>query len=174
MIHEDIYNINACSEKNIADRRSREMLHKAKKMNPEADVVAAFNSARKELVNNKVSKSVNWFAYVTSDVYNLLVDSELAKTVKGSTVNVDEGDVYKFKNFILRELADELFIGEENIYFAAANVGQAGVGIPLARTMDSEDFGGVVLQGAGKLGKYVPEKNKKAIIKATLAEVVGG
>lgn len=37
----DIYIINTCSVTNIADRKSRQMLHKAKKMNPEAVVVAA-------------------------------------------------------------------------------------------------------------------------------------
>ena len=36
----DIYVINTCTVPNIADRKSRQMLHKAKKMNPEAIVVA--------------------------------------------------------------------------------------------------------------------------------------
>ncbi|KEZ90034.1 tRNA (N(6)-L-threonylcarbamoyladenosine(37)-C(2))-methylthiotransferase MtaB [Lacrimispora celerecrescens] len=37
----DVYIINTCSVTNIADRKSRQMLHRAKKMNPEAVVVAA-------------------------------------------------------------------------------------------------------------------------------------
>ena len=37
----DLYVINTCSVTNIADRKSRQMLHKAKKMNPNAIVVAA-------------------------------------------------------------------------------------------------------------------------------------
>ena len=37
----DVYIINTCSVTNIADRKSRQMLHKAKKMNPLAVVVAA-------------------------------------------------------------------------------------------------------------------------------------
>lgn len=37
----DIYIINTCTVTNIADRKSRQMLHKAKKMNPAAIVVAA-------------------------------------------------------------------------------------------------------------------------------------
>lgn len=37
----DIYIINTCSVTNIADRKSRQMLHKAKKKNPNAIVVAA-------------------------------------------------------------------------------------------------------------------------------------
>ena len=37
----DVYVINTCSVTNIADRKSRQMLHRAKKMNPAAVVVAA-------------------------------------------------------------------------------------------------------------------------------------
>lgn len=36
----DVYVINTCTVTNIADRKSRQMLHKAKKMNPDAIVVA--------------------------------------------------------------------------------------------------------------------------------------
>lgn len=36
----DVYIVNTCTVTNIADRKSRQMLHKAKKMNPEAIVVA--------------------------------------------------------------------------------------------------------------------------------------
>lgn len=37
----DIYVINTCTVTNMADRKSRQMLHRAKKMNPDAIVVAA-------------------------------------------------------------------------------------------------------------------------------------
>ncbi|MBP3665365.1 MAG: radical SAM protein, partial [Tyzzerella sp.] len=37
----DVYVINTCTVTNMADRKSRQMLHKAKKMNPDAIVVAA-------------------------------------------------------------------------------------------------------------------------------------
>lgn len=37
----DVYVINTCTVTNIADRKSRQMLHKARKMNPQAIVVAA-------------------------------------------------------------------------------------------------------------------------------------
>ena len=37
----DIYIVNTCTVTNIADRKSRQMLHRAKKQNPEALVVAA-------------------------------------------------------------------------------------------------------------------------------------
>lgn len=37
----DVYIINTCSVTNMADRKSRQMLHRAKKRNPDAVVVAA-------------------------------------------------------------------------------------------------------------------------------------
>lgn len=36
----DIYIVNTCTVTNIADRKSRQMLHRAKKRNPDAVVVA--------------------------------------------------------------------------------------------------------------------------------------
>lgn len=37
----DVYVINTCTVTNMADRKSRQMLHRARKMNPNAVVVAA-------------------------------------------------------------------------------------------------------------------------------------
>lgn len=135
----------------------------------EEDVVKTFNEASKIFVNNKVSKDVARVAYVTSDVYNFIVDAKLVSTGKGSTVNIDDNEYLKFKGFILDELADEYFQKGENIIFAADNVGVAGVGIEIYRMLDSEDFAGVAIQSAGKFGKYIPEKNQKAVVKAKLA-----
>ena len=138
----------------------------------EAGVTKLFADARKAFVNNKVSNSIAWVAYVTADVFNFLIDSELAKTDKNSSVNIDAQAMYKFKGFELVELPDDKFVATENAYFVADGVGQAGVAIPVARTFESEDFAGVALQGSGKLGKYIPEKNEKAILKATLTAPV--
>ena len=137
----------------------------------EEDVIKTFNDASKLFVNNKVSKNVARVAYVTSDVYNFIVDAKLVSTGKGSTVNIDDNEYYKFKGFILDEIADEYFQKGENVVFAADNVGAAGVGIEIYRMLDSEDFAGVAIQSAGKFGKYIPEKNQKAIVKAKLAAV---
>lgn len=140
----------------------------------EAGVTAAFAEARKTFVNNGVSNSIAWVAYLTADVYNFLIDSKLATTDKNSSVNVDTQTMYKFKGFELVELPDAKFQTGENAYFVADGVGVAGVAIPVARTMDSEDFAGVALQAAGKLGKYIPDKNKKAILKAKLVAIPAG
>ena len=140
----------------------------------EDGVTDVFVEARKHFVNNKVSKNINWVAFVTPDVYNFLIDSDLATTAKNSSANVDTQTLYQFKGFILEELSDDKFKEDEQIYFAAENVGVAGLGIPVTRAIDSEDFAGVALQGAGKLGKYIPEKYRVAILKATPTEAVPG
>lgn len=140
----------------------------------ETGVTNAFAEAHKKFVNNNVSNAVAWVAYVTADVYNFLIDSKLATTAKNSSANVDEQTLYKFKGFELVELPDAKFQTGDNVYFVADGVGVAGVAIPIARTMDSEDFAGVALQAAGKLGKYIPDKNKKAILKAKLVAIPAG
>lgn len=135
------------------------------------DIIKAFNDANKEFINNKVARGVGRVAYVNADVYNMIVDNNLATTAKGSTVNIDRNEIKMFKGFIVEPLADEYFQKGENIIFAADNVGVAGVGIEVYRVLDSEDFAGVAIQAAAKYGKYIPEKNKKAIIKAKLSAV---
>ena len=140
----------------------------------EDGVTNAFAEAHKKFVNNGVSNSIAWVAYVTADVYNFLIDSKLATTAKNSSANVDEQTLYKFKGFELVELPNVKFQTGDNVYFVADGVGVAGVAIPVARTMDSEDFAGVALQAAGKLGKYIPDKNKKAILKAKLVAIPAG
>ena len=49
----DVYIINTCTVTNIEDRKSRQMLHKARKMNPEAIVIAAgcYVQAQKNMEN---------------------------------------------------------------------------------------------------------------------------
>lgn len=136
----------------------------------EEGVIKTFNEASKIFLNNKVAKGLPRVAYVNADVYNFLVDSKLASTSKNSTVNIDGNEYRVFKNFILDELPDDYFQKGENIVFAADNVGVAGVGIEIYRMLDSEDFAGVAIQSAAKFGKYIPEKNKKAILKAKLTQ----
>lgn len=55
----DIYIINTCSVTNIADRKSRQMLHKAKKMNPNAIVIAAGCYAQADSENVQKDEAVD-------------------------------------------------------------------------------------------------------------------
>lgn len=84
----DIYVINTCTVTNIADRKSRQMLHKAKKMNPDAIVVATgcyVQAAGEEILkdeaidvvigNNNKSKLVEIIEeYINNNAHNAVLD----------------------------------------------------------------------------------------------------
>lgn len=55
----DIYIINTCTVTNIADRKSRQMLHRARKMNPNAVVVAAGCYVQAQEEQQKVDPSID-------------------------------------------------------------------------------------------------------------------
>lgn len=160
--------LNGLLSKTISDNAGETLTGALK----EDDVIKAFNDAHAKFVNNHVTKDITWVAYVNTDVYTILVDSKLTNVGKHSAVNIDNQELDKFKGFVIVELSDEYFQKGEQIYFAADNVGVVGVGIEVYRLIDSEDFNGVAIQSAAKYGKYIPEKNKKAIIKAKLTPAV--
>lgn len=135
----------------------------------EEALIKLFFESRKTFINKKVSKSRTWNAYVTPDVYDILINSKLATTAKNSSANVDEQILYKFKGFVLRELPEEYFQKNTTSIFVPDNIGVVGLGIDTYRTIDSADYNGVAIQGAGQLANYVPEDNKVAIIKAQIA-----
>lgn len=189
-IHEGIDNVtvNDVADKVVAERLEEnalaqteyinELLAKALSDNAsetltgqmtEEGVTKTFAKARKKFVNNKISKNIAWVAYVTSDVYDFLIDSKLATTAKNSSANIDEQSLYKFKGFVLEETPDEYFQTGEQVMFVVDGVGIAGVGLQIVRTIDADDFYGVAIQGAGKYGKYIADENKVGILKAKLA-----
>jgi hypothetical protein len=61
-----------------------------------------------------------------------------------------------------------MFEDGECCYAYIEGVGKAFTGINTARTIESEDFDGVALQGAGKAGEYILPANKKAVVKVTV------
>lgn len=139
----------------------------------EDGITKVFNDAHKDFTNNLVSKEIAWVAYVNTDVYNLLADHKLLTTAKGSTVNIDKQYVEMFKGFVIEEVPDANFESGDSIYFAADNVGVAGVGVQVYRLLDSEQFAGVAIQSAAKYVEYIPDINKKAIEKAKLTGTGG-
>lgn len=104
---------------------------------------------------------------VCSDLYNAIVDHPLNTTSKNSNVNIEGNEVVKFKGFLVEEIPDELFQSKECAYAYIAGVGKAFTGINTARTIESEDFDGVALQGAGRAGEFILNDNKKAVVKVT-------
>ena len=109
----DIYIINTCTVTNIADRKSRQMLHKAKKENPEAIVVAVgcyvetgIDGVKKDesidlaVGNNKKSEIV--------EILNTFLDAKGVNkdNTLGGTSIIDINHTNEFENMLLSELPE--------------------------------------------------------------------
>src|SRR5690625_206851 len=113
-------------------------------------------------------------ARVNADLYNAIVNGGLAVKEKGSSIGIDRNEVYMFKDFVIEPLPSSLFQEGEIAYTYVPNIGKAFTGINTARTIESEDFDGVALQGAGKAGEFILDDNKLAVAKVTFGGGSGG
>lgn len=135
------------------------------------NVLVLFNALSKYY--NNIEAVGTKRAKVCADLYNAIVDHKLTTTSKGSVANIDENGVVKFKGFLIEEVPDDLFQTGEVAYVYIDGVGKAFTGINTARTIESEDFDGVALQGAGKAGEFILPDNKKAVCKVLLNSEYG-
>lgn len=135
------------------------------------NVLVIFNALSKYY--NNIEAVGTKRAKVCADLYNAIVDHRLTTTSKGSVANIDENGVVKFKGFLIEEVPDDLFQTGEVAYVYIDGVGKAFTGINTARTIESEDFDGVALQGAGKAGEFILPDNKKAVCKVLLDSEYG-
>lgn len=135
------------------------------------NVLALFNALSKYY--NNIEAVGTKRAKVCADLYNAIVDHRLTTTSKGSVANIDENGVVKFKGFLIEEVPDDLFQTGEVAYVYIDGVGKAFTGINTARTIESADFDGVALQGAGKAGEFILPDNKKAVCKVLLNSEYG-
>lgn len=132
----------------------------------EDEVIEVFNDMAVHFKNNRVR--VRKYAYVRPDVYNIIVDSGLATTGKNSSVNIDDNEILKFKDFFVINTPEDNFEEGDVAYFAAEGVLVPFVGVEIYRAIESEAFAGVALQSYAKGGTFVLEDNKKAIVKVVL------
>ncbi len=114
----DIYIINTCSVTNMADRKSRQMLHRARKQNPEAIVVAvgcyvqadAFCIAQDEaidlLVGNNLKKNI-------ADILNRFMEWDKALP---EDLNEEE------KNFLRKTLDNTTIVDVKKVDFEDAKM----------------------------------------------------
>jgi len=109
-------------------------------------------------------------ARVNADLYNAIVNGGLAVREKGSTVGIDRNEIYMFKDFVIEGLPATLFQDGEIAYTYIPNIAKAFTGINTARTIESEDFDGLALQGAGKAGEFILDDNKLAVAKVTIGD----
>lgn len=105
---------------------------------------------------------------VNTSLYNALVKLGLTVREKGSTVNINGNELPLYKDFAIQTIPDALLTDGTDSYAAYSyitGVGKAFTGIVTTRTIQSEDFDGVALQGAGKAGEFMLDDNKKAVVK---------
>ena len=91
----DIYIINTCTVTNMADRKSRQMLHRAKKMNPEAIVVAAGCYVQTE--KDKVDECIDIIIgnNKKKDILEILREYEAQETVKKELIDINHTKEYE-------------------------------------------------------------------------------
>ena len=107
----DVYIINTCTVTNIADRKSRQMLHKAKKENPEAIVVAVgcyVETGREGVIkdecidlavgNNKKSEIV--------EILNSFLDARGDDKTLGGTSVVDINNTHEYEEMQLTNMPE--------------------------------------------------------------------
>lgn len=127
------------------------------------DVNKLFETAVEKYTDLEVVVPIR--AYVTTAVYNAIIDASLTTTGKGSAVDIDANGIARFRGITLTKTPTQ-YMADQAVIFTPDNIGRAFAGIATARTIESTDFDGVELQGAGKAGQWVADDNKKAIFKA--------
>jgi len=135
----------------------------------DASVIALFNAISKYKVNTEIDSDLT--AYVTSDLYNAVVDLASNTTAKNSSVSIDTNGVVKYKGTFIEETADAYFTGDTIAYVTANSIVIPFVGIEEARTIEATQFSGVEIQASSKGGAFILDDNKKAIIKVTTVPV---
>lgn len=93
----DIYIINTCTVTNIADRKSRQMLHKAKKMNPGAIVVAAgcYVQASKEELKKDEAIDIVIGNNKKKDLVSILKAYEINQEEEEAIIDVNHTSEYE-------------------------------------------------------------------------------
>ena len=127
------------------------------------DVNTVFEEASERYTDLEVVVPVR--AYVTAEVYNAIIDHQLVTTSKGSAVNIDENGIVRFRDIVVTKTPTRYMAGK-SIIFSPDNIGRAFTGITVVRTIQSENFAGVALQGAGKAGQWISDDNRQAIFTA--------
>lgn len=87
----DIYIVNTCSVTNIADKKSRQMLHRAKKRNPESIVIAAgcYVQSAKELLEQDESVDIVISNNKKKDITDIVNDYINVRKNEGGDVPAD-------------------------------------------------------------------------------------
>lgn len=102
----DIYIINTCTVTNMADRKSRQMLHKARKMNPDAVIVAAGCYVQTE--EGQVDESIDIIVGNNrkKDIVEILAAYEEEKNSEYYDARLDIGHTREYEELNLSKTAE--------------------------------------------------------------------
>ncbi len=102
----DVYIINTCSVTNIADRKSRQMLHRAKKQNPDAVVVAAgcYVQAAAEELKEDLAVDVIIGNNKKQDLVPIL--EEYFKDKSDSSYVIEISETHEYERLSIHKIAD--------------------------------------------------------------------
>lgn len=123
------------------------------------DELAAYY-VNQEVVGDKVAK-------VNTSLYNAIIKHPLATTGKNSAVNIDTNGILQFRGFTINQVPDAKFPEGTAALVYVRGSGKPFLGINTARAIESEDFDGRALQGAGKYGCFVTLDNLRSVTKVT-------
>lgn len=165
---EQTYNLNVSNGKFISEVAGETV--ELNELN-DAAVIELFNQLSVYYTDNRVIAPVT--AYVRPDLYNAIVDHPLVTTGKGSSVNIDKNGILEFKDFKIVKEPTPYFNENDAAYLIPDQVIIPFVGIVVARTIDTPDYVGKLLQTLSKAGKFVLDDNKKAIVKVVYEEIGG-
>nr|WP_315085048.1 MiaB/RimO family radical SAM methylthiotransferase [uncultured Lachnoanaerobaculum sp.] len=102
----DVYIVNTCSVTNIADRKSRQMLHRARKMNEDAIVVAA--GCYVESAKNKIDEDLSIDIIVgnnnKNDIVNI-INEYLQDKIRNKFI-IDINKETEYEEFNIRKIND--------------------------------------------------------------------
>lgn len=102
----DVYIINTCSVTNIADRKSRQMLHRARKMNEDAIVVAA--GCYVESAKNKIDEDLSIDIIVGNNNKNEIVNiiNDFLQNKSENKFIIDINKETEYEEFHIRKIND--------------------------------------------------------------------
>lgn len=112
----DVYIINTCSVTNVADKKSRQMLHRAKKKNPNAAVVAAgcYVQAASEELKEDLAVDIIIGNNRKKDLITILdeyfAETEGVKTEQDEHLHVEPvieiGETHEYEELSIKKIAD--------------------------------------------------------------------
>ena len=102
----DVYIVNTCSVTNIADRKSRQMLHRARKMNEDAIVVAAgcYVESAKDKIDEDLSIDIIVGNNNKNDIVNI-IDEYLQDKIKNKFI-IDINKETEYEEFNISKIND--------------------------------------------------------------------